>query len=227
MTSKFRTLGALAGAVLLVACASSATVGSSGAAAPASEPAPQANAATAMPALAGDDKLQFEALLARAEKGDLDAQFVLAQAYEQGQAMPANAAQAFFWYGKAANAGYVPAQYFLAAMYGSGRGTPMDMAKAVEWFKKAAEQGYPEAIYPLAFAYENGMGVPLDSSLALAWYRKAADAGNPFAFWRLAKAYRLGELGLAIDLEQAALYAARQKAADGGAKMQSLPAGKP
>lgn len=188
--------------------------------------APGLQSATPSSVADAEKQRQFESLLDAAKQGDLDAQFVLAQAYEVGNGIEMNLDQAFYWYGKAANAGYVPAQFYFGAMYASSRGTPLDVAKAIYWFRKAADQGYPDALYPVAYAYEFGLGgLQQDNEQALAWYRKAADAGNPFAFLRLAKAYRSGELGLTIDAGQARLFEEKQQAASGG-KLMSMPVGK-
>jgi hypothetical protein len=175
--------------------------------------------------VATQKQLQLDSLLAAAQQGKVEAQFVLAQAYEVGKGVAMNLDSAFFWYGKAAEAGYVPAQFFLGAMYGSSRGTPLDLPKAIFWYRQAAEQGYPDALYPMAYVYEHGLGGETQNNeQALAWYRKAAETGNAFAFLRLSKAYRFGELGLNVDAEQAGLYAEKQKAA-GGAKLISVPVG--
>jgi TPR repeat protein len=185
---------------------------------------PASSAASAPSAAAiGVAKLQQNA-----EAGDLDAQFVLAQAYEVGKkGVAKDVDKAFLWYGAAARAGHVPAQFYLGAMYASGRGTPRDLNTAIGWYRKAAEQGYPDALYPMAYAYENGLGgLPQDNTQALAWYRKAADAGNVYAFQRLATAYRLGELGLDVDAAQAELYASRVKLG-GNQRLFTLPSGKP
>jgi len=169
---------------------------------------------------------QFESLLKSAEQGNLDAQFILAQAYEVGNGIEKNLDLAFFWYGQAANAGHVPAQFFLGAMYASSRGTPLNLPKAVHWYRQAAAQGYPDALYPMAYVYEHGLGgVEQDNEQALAWYRQAADTGNAFAFLRLAQAYRRGELGLPIDAEQARIFEEKQKATSSG-RLISVPVGK-
>ncbi len=111
---------------------------------------------------------KWRQLVAAAEAGNPDAQFVLAQAYERGDGVGQSYDKAFPWYTKAANAGHVPAQFFLGAMYASARGTPRDVAKAIYWYRKAAEKGYPDALYPMGYAYEYALGgLPRDYAEAL------------------------------------------------------------
>ena len=47
------------------------------------------------------------------------------------------------------------------------------------------------------------MQYPRREDYAVTWYARAAQAGHYLAAERLARAYRLGELGLAVDTEQA------------------------
>lgn len=163
---------------------------------------------------------------AAADKGDLDAQFALAQAYEVGKfGLQLDQNKAFYWYGKAANAGHVPAQFFYGAMHASSRGTALDVPGAIRWYRKAAEQNYPDALYPMGYVYEYGLGgLPVDGGQAVFWYRKSAESGSVFAYQRLLKAYRNGELGLAPDESQALLFEAKIKL-NRGEGLVSMPVG--
>lgn len=79
----------------------------------------------------------------RAEQGDANAQYELAQEYER--AKPTNYEQAAIWFRKAADQGLAAAQYQLGLMYGRGLGLPEDYDQAMAWFKKASDQGLVEA----------------------------------------------------------------------------------
>lgn len=80
-----------------------------------------------------------------AERGDMEAQFELAEMYKAGRGVPRDAAAAATWYDKAAAQGYMPAQFELGCMYLNGLGLARDEAKAREWLGRAAKQGHQEA----------------------------------------------------------------------------------
>jgi TPR repeat protein len=81
--------------------------------------------------------------LARA--GSPAAQFNLGQLYRQGQGIPADLAQARYWYAASAAQGYAYAQYNLGIMYEFGHGTGPDLTEATRWYRRAAAQDLPEA----------------------------------------------------------------------------------
>src|SRR5271170_5970125 len=63
-----------------------------------------------------------EACRVRAEYGDADAESSLGNSYYHGQGVPQDYAQAFLWYGKAANQNDANAQRGLGFMYQNGLG---------------------------------------------------------------------------------------------------------
>jgi hypothetical protein len=112
----------------------------------------------------------FIAELQRAEQGDVDAQFNVANAYDLGVGgVQQNDAEAAWWYLKAAEQGNADAQYFLGAMYSKGEGVPKDLGQGVAWYRRAADQGDALAQASLALAYESGQGVIKDDVEALKW----------------------------------------------------------
>ena len=143
----------------------------------------------------------------RAEDGDADAQFNLAQIYDTGDfdrdGNPdenyVDLAQAALWYGRAAEQGHVEAQYQLAIMYDNGDGVQEDPAQAIEWYRKAAKQGHVESQYQLAMMYDNGDGVQKDPAQAIEWSRKAAEQGHVDAQHQLAQIYEREELKKEAD----------------------------
>ncbi len=77
-------------------------------------------------------------LLARAEKGDADAQNLLGRYHASGQGVPKDYSQAVAWWRKAADQGKAAAQYNLGAMYFTGQGVVQDYVEAHKWRNLAA-----------------------------------------------------------------------------------------
>lgn len=75
-----------------------------------------------------------------AARGNVGAQFNLAQLYRLGHGIPADQALALHWYTEAARQGHGYAQYNLGVMYEFGHGTRPDAAQARLWYRRAADQ---------------------------------------------------------------------------------------
>ena len=71
--------------------------------------------------VAADD---LEGLRLSAEAGDAAAQFKLGAAYDNGEGVPEDDAEAVKWYRNAAEQGRARAQYNLGSMYEQGEGVP-------------------------------------------------------------------------------------------------------
>ncbi|WP_251310245.1 tetratricopeptide repeat protein [Halomonas sp. NCCP-2165] len=85
--------------------------------------------------------------------------------------------------------------------------SPQDKARGARYVLEAAQGGDVRAQYQLAAIYEHGCAqYPRRDDHAVTWYARAGEAGHPLAAERLAKAYCRGELGLAVDAEQAAYW---------------------
>lgn len=80
-----------------------------------------------------------------ADPQDAAGRLALGRAYEEGDGVPWDAAQAAVWYRKAAEQGHAEAQYNLGIMLYTGDGIPQDKKEGVQWLRKAAAQGYDEA----------------------------------------------------------------------------------
>jgi hypothetical protein len=87
-----------------------------------------------------------EALRAKAEQGDAEAQLNLGNGYYHGEGVPQDYAEAAKWNRLAAEQGHASAQYHLGFMYDNGQGVPQDYAEAVKWYRLAAEQGHAEGL---------------------------------------------------------------------------------
>jgi len=135
---------------------------------------------------------QVQAITAKAEKGDAEAQRTLGQAYAKGEGVPQDYKQAAKWYEKAANQSNAVAQLAFGELCEAGQGVTRDEAQAASWYRRAAEQGYANAQYNLAALYAVGKGVPLNNAEALKWYLQAANQGDPLAQFNVGMRYLEG-----------------------------------
>ena len=144
-------------------------------------------------------------LLARANAGDANSQYLVAFAYQNGVGVPKDLAQAAKWYRKAAEAGNRRSMEILGTLYERGLGgLPKDDVQAVNWYRKAAEAGDAFGMNSLGSTYEHGQGgLPKDDAQAADWFRKAAEAGNKFGMNSLGIMYEYGRGGLPKDDAQA------------------------
>lgn len=133
----------------------------------------------------GDDKVdlvkEFLKTKAKAEQGDVDAQYQLAKLYKAGKGVAKSDQTAVQWYRAVASQKDARGQSMLGVMYTNGLGVDRDYDVAIKWFMKAAAQDSPHAKYNLGYMHAVGKGVPSDQVKATDWYRKAAeldDAGS-------------------------------------------------
>ena len=90
------------------------------------------------------DTPAIAALRVKANAGDADAQHNLGYAYDIGQGVPQDYAQAAAWYRKAAEQGHADAQFNLGAAYGIGEGVPEDYVESHKWLNLAASRASSE-----------------------------------------------------------------------------------
>jgi TPR repeat protein len=83
---------------------------------------------------------EIESLLAKAGRGDLEAQANLGVKYTFGFGVERNYAEAIKWYRMAADSGHPAAQLNLGLMYANGQGTTRDLVEAYKWCLLAAER---------------------------------------------------------------------------------------
>ena len=76
-----------------------------------------------------------------AKLGNTDAQYRLAQFYEDGYYVKKSNKRAFNWYLRAANGGHPEAAEKVAHMYEKGKGTKRNDQKAAAWYRVALEHG--------------------------------------------------------------------------------------
>jgi hypothetical protein len=100
----------------------------------------------------------LDAIRHKAEAGDANAQFHLAQAYIEGKDMAKDPAQGLAWLRKSADQGYFGAEYALAYMYLNGaEKLRKDQHEAAKWFLKAAKQQNKAAQDKLAAMFAQGL----------------------------------------------------------------------
>ncbi|KAF9108978.1 hypothetical protein BGX27_008166 [Mortierella sp. AM989] len=116
-------------------------------------------------------------LFQAAEQGHTNAQYRLAEMYENGELFDMNARKASEWYLKSANLGNTKAQRKIGMMYKHGHGVPEDYTEARRWFKTAADQGDTHSQVELGFMVKNGQGGPKDLGKALEHFGKAIGHG--------------------------------------------------
>ena len=148
-----------------------------------------------------------------ADRGHMEAQFVLGVMLVIGRDVPKDLVQAAGWFRKAADQGDAEAQFVLGVMHANGACAPKDAVQAAAWFHKAADQGHASAQCDLGVMYENGKGVPADPGRAVGWFRQAADQWHARAQYNLGWMYANGK-GVPADGVQAAAW--YREAADQG-----------
>jgi TPR repeat protein len=89
---------------------------------------------------------ELQEISRRADDGDPQAQYRLAQMYSTGEGAPQNLDDAARWYLAAAEQGHEMAAYKLGFLYLRGRGVPRkDYVQAYRWFSVSAELGVGDA----------------------------------------------------------------------------------
>lgn len=118
-------------------------------------------------------------LRSRAEQGNAEAQFNLAQAYDHGRGVSVDQEEAVRWYRLAAGQGDPFAQFDLGNHYSEGLGVAKDEKEAVRWWQLAANQGFPPAQYSLGkVLVSGGQGVSSDKLHAYVWLTLSSAQGN-------------------------------------------------
>jgi len=130
-------------------------------------------------------------LMQQARGGDPDAQYRLGLAYDVGNDLPRDLAQAMAWYSRAANAGHSEAQNSI----GSALQAEKRYGEALAWYEKAAAQGHVRSISSIAALYDAGLGVTQDHRKAFELWTRAAELGSAEAMWHLARLQAGGALG--------------------------------
>lgn len=104
----------------------------------------------------------FEAVLKKAEAGEVEAMYQVGRLYEAAdRGAPKNFSTAVGWYRKAAEAGRPEGFLQLGLAYKIGKGVTADRGKALEYLRQAALMDLKEAVYALVTLTLAGTGPSL------------------------------------------------------------------
>lgn len=111
----------------------------------------------------------FRDTVRRAEEGEVDSQFVLADAYYTGEGVEQDYAKAAHWFAKAAEQDDFEALYRLGVCHENGHGVEKDLHKAFELYLQAAQEGVTKAMAAVSQCYRDGIGVEKNKQEADFW----------------------------------------------------------
>lgn len=136
----------------------------------------------------------FDLYMVAANSGLAAAMLNLGVAYQRGDGVEKDVAEALRWYRRAAEPpnNFRMAKVNIGLLYRDGMGVEKDLTLAAKLFCEAAEAGLPEAMTRCGFAYNQGEGVAEDPEKAVEWYHQAADLGNGTSQRNLGICYRDG-----------------------------------
>jgi len=144
-------------------------------------------------ALINEEDSDFEVIFSWIEKaaelGNSQAQFELADIYNNENMPYYNLEKAFDWLKKSAQNGYTKAKHNLAVSYLEGTGTAQDNTQALYWMEQASNEGHVAARRKMGIFYIEGIGVTMDKEKGLSLLSEAASLGDETAK-ELLKSYK-------------------------------------
>jgi hypothetical protein len=151
------------------------------------------------------NKKQWESLLAKARRGNPDAQWEVGYYYEDGfidssdiVIVKPQILRALHWYTLAAKQGNDSGQLSLSRLLITGNGVKRDMKEAIYWVKQALNQGAAGAAQNLGTIYRD-LKKP---KLAFHWYKRAVQMGDIDSLLQVGLCYLFG-IGTKKDLDAA------------------------
>jgi len=139
---------------------------------------------------------EWKALLARAKRGDPEAEWEVADRYGDGCKSQSgkivvrrSRRKAARWFQRAAEHGLSPAQNTFGVLLSNGDGVRKNVNGALSWLRKAFHAGETYAGQNIAITYRE-IG---DFRKAFKWFRKSADAGDGDALIQLGIHYYWGK----------------------------------
>lgn len=142
-----------------------------------------------------DPQKQAQALkyyLQAAQTNNPEAQVQMAMLYMEGELVPHNLEQSYYWLNKAAQQHNAQGQLLLGRLYQSNQFSKKDGQQAIYWLTQAAKQDNRVATEFLGDTYRDAILVPKDLKKALYWYKKSAKLGNNSALLQVALFYAHG-----------------------------------
>jgi len=128
-----------------------------------------------------DPQARFNALVARAQAGNAEAQYALGMILARQ-----SKEQAFAWMHKSADAGYPQANFILGVWYGEGTLITQQPEKGFQYLNKASEAGFGLADYVRATALAKGLGTAPDWQEAIRLMISLGKTGEGRALSQLA-----------------------------------------
>ena len=133
----------------------------------------------------------LDKIIAGAEGGVAEAQYLLGERYRTGTGVLQNYARAAAWHLAAAEQGDLRAMHKLGRLLISGLGVSADPVNGIALLEQAANSGDGEALFDLASAYEQGVAGEPDYENAIAVYEIAVSRGSQDAAVSLANLSKL------------------------------------
>lgn len=130
---------------------------------------------------AAEKEAVFEEMLKKAEAGDSEAMFRVAELYYEGLFTQKDQKQALRWFREAAKLEYVPAMLKMMRFYEKGELVKQNLKLSMSWAKKAAATGEAEGKYALAEAYIYGSAGKQDVEEGLKLLEEMAAEGDEIA----------------------------------------------
>lgn len=147
----------------------------------------------------------FTCVKQKAEEGDPDAQYQLAQFYYQGEGVKASNEKYVRYLQLAASHQCVNAEKKLGYLYDGGySGLTQSFEKAFYYYELATNHGQP-CNQLLGYFCEHGLGVPKSYEKAVSYYKAGFDRGDTDCAGYLGRCYELGQ-GVPKSLEKAEFY---------------------
>lgn len=150
----------------------------------------------------------WQALLARAKRGDPEAEWEVGDHYRDGCknlngkiVVRRSRRKAAKWLRRAAGHGVTAAQNTLGVLLGDGDGVRKNVNEALFWLRKAFHAGDASAALNIAITYRE-VG---DLTTAVKWFKKAANAGDGEALIQLGIHYYWGK-GVRKNTEKAVRF---------------------
>lgn len=146
----------------------------------------------------------------RANKGDVEAQYIMGYMYHYSINVERDDKKAFSWMLRAANAGDGRAMAALGRFYKQGIGGRSDFPRAVDLLNRSAKKNTPLAFYELGLLFEEGQdssgrGVFQNLDKARELYLKAGEGGVLEGYLKVAQFYEQG-VGVERNLQTALEY---------------------
>jgi TPR repeat protein len=146
---------------------------------------------------ASTDSNEFSRELARAQRGDAEAENFVGLCYQKGWGVDRDLKEGELYYAKAADKGDAQAEADLGMCFLNGKGVGEDFERALKLFRASARQGNGDGECGVGICYVSGKGVDLDAERAVSWFRKAAGQGDAMGEFWLGNCYLKG-LGVEI-----------------------------